>query len=148
MLSCLWKNSVSARSSETSVNFYQTTQRLISQDGNLEVVPLVLISEDVTAITIELGKEVSILLQVENKKRDNQLQLIRRRTYRNSVLVVFPPISYLGRVIFESQQRYLPSWLRSCVGFVRIIETNPRIVHSFVIIHNLYTNGTPTEMIE
>lgn len=80
---------MSARSSETSVNFYQTTQRLISQDGNLEVVPLVLNSEEVTVITVELGEEVFILLQVENKKRDNQLKLIRRRTYRNSVLVVF-----------------------------------------------------------
>ena len=60
---------MSARSSETSVNFYQTTQRLISQDGNLEVVPLVMNSEEVTVITIELGEEVSILLQDENKKK-------------------------------------------------------------------------------
>ena len=97
---------MSARSSETSVNFYQTTQRLISQDGNLEVVPLVMNSEEVTVITIELGEEVSILLQDEKKKKkkDNQQKLIRRRTYRNSVLVVFPPISYLEKVVFESQQ--------------------------------------------
>jgi hypothetical protein len=59
---------VSAPSSETSVNFYQTTQSLILQNGNLEVVPLVLNSKkEVTAITIALGEEVSILLQVENK---------------------------------------------------------------------------------
>jgi hypothetical protein len=100
---------VSARSSETSVNVNQATQRLISQDGNLEGVPLILNSEEVIVITTELGEEVSILLQDENKKRDNQLKLILRRTYRSSVLVVFPPISYFGGVIFESQQRYLPS---------------------------------------
>lgn len=87
------KEKVSARSSETSVNFYQTTQRLVSQDGNLEVVPLLLNSEDVNVITVELVEDVSILLQDENKKRDNQLKLMRRRTDRNSILVVFPPIS-------------------------------------------------------
>ena len=59
---------MSARSSEMSVNFYQTTQRLILRDGNLEVVPLVLNSEEVTVITIEICEEVSILLQVENKR--------------------------------------------------------------------------------
>jgi hypothetical protein len=138
---------VSARSSETSVNFYQTTQRLISQDGNLDVVPLVLNSEEVTVITVELGEKVSILLPAENKKRDNQLKLIRRRTYRN-----LPELSSGG----------FSSYFVSGKSHFRISATIPTIMTEVLwgfcsdnrnktsdssFIRNLHTNGTQTEMV-